>query len=246
MELWTREHALTILPALAAMVAISLLLRHLLKGKPDRIRMIPLHIISALLFGIEIGKQLVSYANGYDLYHIPFHFCSLFIFMMPITSLYRGKHRNTVRGITATLCASVFLLMMLYPNLIYSANNIREFFTEYLSFHTVLFHNLVVFAFILFLTLGVHVPQRGERKAVAIFDLCFCIVSATMAQLLKTNYNNFYKCNIAPLETLRQSFWDILGYVPTQILYVVVVTALNLLFVQLAYTFYRAVRIRIK
>ncbi len=127
MELWTREHALTLLPAVALMIAVGLSLRHWLKDRPYKIRMIPFQILSAVLFAAEICKQVISFSRGYDLYHIPLHFCSLFIFMMPLMSLYKGKYVQGVRAVTSALCASVFLLMMIYPNLIYGASNIRSF-----------------------------------------------------------------------------------------------------------------------
>lgn len=242
MQLWTPEHAQTILPALAAMIVIALVLRLTIGNRSLKVRMIPFQILACILFAIEIGKQAVSLSRGYDLYHLPFHFCSLFIFALPVMAFYKGKHQQKVYGVTSALCMAVTLMMLIYPDLIYSAGNIREFFTDYLSFHTVLFHNIVMFAFILIAALGLHTPQKGEWKAVALFTVCFCVISATMAQLLETNFNNFYSCNIAPLETVRQSLQGILGYGLTQALYVVIVTVLDILFVQMSYWLYRLLR----
>jgi len=236
MELWSKEHAITLLPAVAVMIVIAFILRATIGKKDMKIRMIPFQILAVLLFLLEIGKQVDSYMNGYDLYHLPFHFCSLFIFMMPIMAFYRGKYENTVRAITTTLCASVFMLMMIYPCLIYGAGNINAFFTEYQSLHTVAFHNIVVFAFILCIALELHTPApKGEPKVLVIFMLCFCVISASMAHLLKTNFNNFYSCNIPPLETVRVAVAAALGEGVAALVYVLIVTVLDILFVQLAY-----------
>lgn len=242
MELWSKQHAMTLLPAFFVMLVLSAVLHKLLKDKSERIRMIPIQIVAVLLFLLEVGKQVVSVYRGYDLYCLPFHFCSLFIFMLPIMAFYRGKHKNTVYGITASLCMSVCALMLIYPCLIYSADNIRYFFSDYLSFHTVAFHNLVMFAALLIPALGVHTPQKGEGKPVALFVLCFCAVSATMAQLLKTNFNNFYTCNIPPLETVRQAVEAAAGTVPAMLMYVLVVTALDIGFVLGSYLLYKTTR----
>lgn len=240
MALWTYEHAATLLPSFAVMILTALFLRHFLKEKSDSARILPLRFVSIFLVAIEIGKQIVSFCNGYSLYHLPFHFCSLFIFALPVMSFYRGKHCRTVRGIVSAISASMSILLLIYPNLIYSAGNIREFFQEYISFHTVLFHNLVLFAFVLILALDLHPAQeKSAWKAVMVFTVCFCAVSATMAQLLQTNYNNFYSCNIPPLETLRISAQNTLGYGLTQGIYIVIVTILNILFVQISYRIYR-------
>ena len=243
MELWSPEHMRTLIPAVAIMVVIALILGKFLRGKDIKLRMIPLQIVACLLVALEIGKQVLSFEDGYDLYHLPFHFCSLFIFMMPIAAFYKGKHENTIRGITAAISTATALLTLIYPCLIYSANDVTNFFTNYFCFHTVAFHNLVIFGCILFLALELHTPDtKKDQKAVLLFIIGFCVVSATMAQLLETNFNNFYSCNIPPLEDLRITMQSILGYGVTQGLYIVIVTILDILFVTGSYWFYRLVR----
>lgn len=242
MQLWTPEHAKTLLPALAVMLVIGIVLRITLGKKDIKIRMIPFQIISCILFALEIGKQVLSAVEGYDLYHLPFHFCSLFIFMMPIMSFYRGKHKTAVTAITSAICTATTLLTLIYPCLIYSASDIANFFGDYFCFHTVTFHNIVIFGFILILALQLHTPQPKETKAVILFTVCFCIVSATMAQLLQTNFNNFYSCNIPPLEDLRKSLQGTSGYGVTQALYIAIVTVLDILFVFGSYWLYRLLR----
>lgn len=242
MELWTYEHTVTLLPAVAAMIVIAIVLRITIGNRDIKIRMIPFQILACILAVLELGKQIYSLSKGYDLYHLPFHFCSLFIFMLPLMAFYNGKHRQTVTAITATVCTAMTLLMLVYPNLIYSAGNIRDFFKDYLSFHTVAFHNIVVLECFLIYALDLHTPApKGEAKTVAIFTLCFCAVAAAMAQLLQTNYANFYSCNIPPLESLRLAVRASLGAIPSQLLYVAIVTALHLLFVPGCYWLYRLV-----
>jgi len=68
-----------------------------------------------------------------------------------------------------------------------------------------------------------------------VFTVGFCTVSASMAQLLETNYANFYSCNIPVLETMRISLQETLGYGLTQLLYVLIVSILNILFVLMSY-----------
>ncbi|MBR4108786.1 MAG: YwaF family protein [Oscillospiraceae bacterium] len=243
MELWTAEHAKTLLPALAVMLVLAWVLQRVIGNKSHKIRMIPIQVIACLLLLLELGKQAVSLAHGYDLYHLPFHFCSLFIFMLPLMAFYKGKHKQTVYAITASLCMAVCALMLIYPALIYSDGNIREFFTNYISFHTVAFHNLVMLSAILIPVLKLHEPaKKGEHKAIVLFMLGFCTVSAVMAQLLKTNFNNFYRCNIPPLETVRQIVETAWGSVPAMLLYVLIVTILDILFVLGSYRLYLLVR----
>ena len=242
MELWSVWHAKTLLPAFAAMILLTMLLRRWLGKKDLKIRMIPVQVVAVLLVLLEIGKQGVSFSRGYDLYCLPFHFCSLFIFMLPLAAFWKGKYANAIRGITAAISMSVLALMLIYPCLIYSAGNIENFFVDFMSLHTVAFHNLVMFVALLFPALALNEPGKGDVKRNALFILGFCVVSATMAQLLKTNFNNFYVCNIPPLETVRQAVENACGAVPAMLMYVLIVTVLDITFVFGAYWLYRLVR----
>lgn len=243
MELWSYEHKITLLPAFVAMIGIGLLLRWWLGKKDYWVRMIPVQILTVILLVLEVGKQGFSFARGYDLYHIPLHFCSLYLFALPVLSFYRGKHHSAVAAVCASITASLCLLIMIYPALIYGAWDINHYFDDYFAFHTVTFHNIVLLIFVLMVALDLYVPEKkGEWKPCAWFTVGFCLVSATMAQLLKTNYANYYQCNIPPLEAVRQSLQPVLGYGVTQLIYVLIVSALNIGFVLMCYWLYRAVR----
>lgn len=243
MELWSPEHIKTLLPALLVMIVLSVIFRRILGKRSLNTRMIPIQVIAVLLILLEIGKQVASFRRGYDLYHIPLHYCSLFLFTLPVMAFYKGKHRQTVYGVTAGVCGSLFLLMLIYPALIYSSWDIQNYFKSYFAMHTVTFHNLVMLAFLLIVVLGVHTPRaKGEVKEMVVFIGTFCAVSAAMAQILKTNYANFYQCNIPPLEELRLTIQKALGYWPTQILYVLIVSALTVGFTVMSYYAYKALR----
>ena len=242
MVLWTPTHVETLLPALLVMFAIAALLGWTLRNCSRKVRMIPFQILACLLVVLEIGKQVLSLRDGYDLYHLPFHFCSMLIFLPIIMAFYRGKYEKTVVCITTAVASAVFLLTAIYPDLIYSAQAVKEFTTNYFSFHTVAFHNVAMLLFLLIPALKLHEPEpKGEPKKVQLFILGFCAVSASMAYLLETNFNNFYTCNIAPLEAVRQSVETALGHTVASIFYVLIVTVLDVLFVTGAYWFYRLI-----
>lgn len=245
MVLWTPQHAKTLIPAIIVMLILALVLRKCLLQKDWHKRMIPVQIIAALLILLEVGKQIYSFSVGYDLYHIPLHYCSLFLFSIPAMAFYHGKHRQAVQTAASAFSASLFIFMLVYPDLIYSGSDVDQFFTRFLSFHTVAFHNLVMLAFVLILALNLaEPPKKSDSKVIIVVTGIFCVISATMAQLLKTNYASFYNCNIPPLEAIRLGMQPVLGYAPAQLIFVVLVAIATIAFTVGAYWLYRGLRDR--
>lgn len=254
MELWTKEHFWQLIPTTIIMLIIALILNCFIGKKSLKVRMIPFQILAVLLFISEIGKQIASATqeSGYDLYHIPLHVCSLFIPLLPLMSFYQGKHKDVVRVITCSVTLSMVLFMVVYPNLIYGAGNILNFpkffddltnFDYYFDFHTVFFHNIVIFEFILIIVLRLHHVDENKSylKPVAIFGAVFAIIAAVMSQLLQTNYANFYTCNVGPVQAFVDSIKEAIGYAAGQTIYVVILGSLHVVFFSGCYYLYRAI-----
>ena len=202
--------------------------------------MIPFQICTIFILVLEVIKQVKSFIDGYDLYHIPLHFCSLFLYLLPLMSFYSGKYKDRVRAVTTTVCGALFMLMMIYPSVIYSGDAIAGTFNNFWDFHTTVFHTVATFTFVLIVCLDLHTPNfKKDMVSVLVFIAVYCVIAGSMAQILQTNFNNFYHCNVPPLEELRVSLQSTLGYPLTQTLYVVVVSIVNLIFVTLAYNLFR-------
>jgi len=244
MELWTKEHFWQLIPTEIAMIIIALILNKFIGKKSLKVRMIPFQILAVLLFVSEIGKQYCSFTqeSGYDLYHIPLHVCSLFIPLLPLMAFYKGKYQDTVKAITCTVTTAMVLFMVIYPNLIYGAWNIKNFFNGYFDFHTVFFHNVVIFEFILIIALRLyHVGEKSYVKPIALFAAGFSLIAGVMSQLLKTNYANFYRCNIGPVQGLVDSIKAQIGESAGQLIYVIILGILHVLFFLACYYLYKAI-----
>ncbi len=248
MGLWTREHLITILPTFAIMIVIALLMRRLLIEKRYEIRMIPIKSIAVLLILMEIGKQWCSIVRGYDLYHIPLHFCSIFLYILPLFAFYRGKWQKSVSSIACATMMALFIGMLVLPNTIYTSARLATFFTDYFSFHTVVFHNLVIFALFLTLALDLHTPS-GERKELiflTVFGMAFVVLSASASHLLDTNYSNFLESSIGFVAEVVSRLGLAIGEIPAKILYGAVLGALHILLLIITYYLFFALSWAIK
>ena len=242
MQLWTPEHIKTVIPATIAMIVVAIILRLTIGKKSEAVRFIPFQIVAVALFVLEIAKQAYQLSTGYDVYSLPFHFCSLFIFLPITMAFYRGKHDQKVRAITTMACAALFMFMMIYPDLIYGAGNILAVKTDLMSFHTVVFHNLAMFEFILIIALNLYTPNaKRDMKVLLIFFTVYCLFEAIMANVLDTNFNSMYYCAIPPIESLRLTLHGALGSFFGQTLYCLGVTIGDLLFVSLGYWIFRLI-----
>ena len=146
-----------------------------------------------------------------------------------------------VYSIACSCMMCLFLFMTIYPNLIYAAGNVDNYFNfkdTFIHFHTVTFHNLVIVAFILTIGLKLHIPTKKYIVSHIIFVAIFALLAATFSQILKTNFANFYSCNIEPLENVRLSIIDSIGYFGGQTIYVVVLYGLHVAFILGAYHLY--------
>lgn len=243
MELWSPNHVKTLLPSFIVMIILGILLKIFLGNKSEKIRMIPLQICTVILLVLEFIKQVMSFIEGYDLYNIPLHFCSLFLYLLPAMSFYNGKHKDKVRAVTTTACASLFLLMAIYPSVIYSGEAIAGTFTSFWDFHTTVFHTIATFTFVIIIAVDLYNPKpKQDFFAILIFFAVYCLIASVMAQILETNYNNFYSCNVPPLENLRTSIAASLGYNVAQTIYVIIVSIVNLIFVNISYQLYRLLK----
>ena len=239
MELWSSNHVKTLLPSFIIMLILGVILRIFLKNKPEKIRFIPLQVCAIIIVVLEIIKQTLSIIKGYDLYHIPLHFCSLFIYLLPLMAFYRGKYKEKIRAVTTTACGALFMLMAIYPSVIYSGEAIAGCFDNFWDFHTTVFHVVATFAFVIIVFLELHEFNcKKDILYIAVFFLAYCVIAGSFAQIIQTNFNNFYKCNVPPIEDLRQSLISLLGYGFAQTLYVFIVSVVNLIFVTLSYYFY--------
>lgn len=243
MELWTKEHFWQLIPTEIVMIIIAIILNKLIGKKSLKIRMIPFQILAVLLFLSEIGKQYFSIQRGYDLYHIPLHVCSLFIPLLPLMAFYNGKHRDVVKTITCALTTSMVMFMVVYPNLIYGSWNIKNFFNGYFDFHTVFFHNVVIFEFILIIALRLHHIEHSKKniKALIFFGAGFSAAAGIMSQVLKTNFAKFYYCDVAGIGGIVDQIKGVIGDFAGQTLYVVILGILHILFFIGCYHLYRAI-----
>ena len=233
MGFWTYRHAVTVLPAFAILLVVAVIMRLLLKGRSYEIRMLPIKIIAVLLILLEIGKQAYSISIGYTFFRLPFHFCSIFLYVLPFMAFYRGKGWKNLCSIASATMLGLFIGMLVMPGCIYSEEVYDALFSNYLYFHTVAFHHLVVFAFFITFFLDLHKPtgRGGELLFVVMFSVGFVAVSCTMAYVLDTNFSQFLYSTVTPIENLAAKIEAAVGTELMNVIYTSCCAALHIIFI---------------
>ena len=236
MGLWTMTHLYQILPTFLIFAVISFIAAKTLGKCRPALRYIPLQVIAVTLLVLEVMKQINAAKGGsYDLYALPFHYCSLFLYLLPIHAFYHGKFSHFTDAAAFGCLASLTLDMILMPDVIYSAGNIKNFFGAFGDFHTVAFHNLVVLYFMLTIALKLYeLRTKHDLAVMSIFLAVYVVIAATLSYSLKVNFHNLYKCNIPFIENVRLAAVDALGVFGT-VLYVCILFILTILFAFASY-----------
>lgn len=241
MGLWTREHFIAIIPAWVVFIGIAILLRRLLAGRDDRVRRIPLQVITAVILVLEVIKQVKSLIEGYDLYFLPFHYCSLFLYLIPLHSFLRGRAREWIAPVTAACGASLVLFMAIVPTVVYSAENVLHITTEFISFHTVVFHHLVCLYMFCAVALGdFRFDTRRDLRKTAIFLAIYVAVATALSFALDVNFHNLKHCNFALVEDVRVALVGAVGWLG-QAVYDAVLFVMTIVFAYLSYGVLRLV-----
>lgn len=245
MVFWSKMHLITLLPTMIIMIGVSILISYLLRKKSQKIKIIPLQVLSAIAIGLEIAKQIIGIVDGYDTYWLPFHFSSIFLFSSVVVCFFTYNKTNWFARFSnsyfSTYLTMMFVFMAVYPEIIYSGETITNFSANFLNAHTIIYHNIVVFAF--FLMIGLNFYEKKTKfglMSAVLGSFSYGIVGGTMATILKTNYNSFYFCQVAPIEQIRQSLVNSLGF-GGQIIYVMMILAATIFFSIVCYGVFRLI-----
>lgn len=244
MGLWTIEFFWGVIPWFLFFASFAYLLRFLLKGK-EKTKIWILRGIAIAILVLEVAKQVVSLSKGYSLYHLPFHYCSLFLLVLPFHAFSFGKFKKYVDGISFATLTSLFFVYMIVPTVLYPKENFSEYFTNFFSFHTITFHHLVVLYLFLAIAFGsFKLKLKRDFPICAIFLSIFVIISTALSYTLSVNYHNLLKSNVDLIENnIRVPLNNALGwggqaiYVALMFVFTTVIAYLAYLLISLFYKY---------
>lgn len=203
------EYDKKVLPILfLSIVALAVVLAILFRRKSERIRSIPTAIIAIALLFIEIVKQRWNFLGDFDLYCLPFHYCSLFLLIIPLAELCGVKLSRIFRPIATCMAFTVSASMYVFPNGI--IGNACEVFGEsFYRTHTLIFHHLIVLYFVLSVLLRLYKPRWHDALGVGIAGALYVVVAIPIAYKFNVNYCNILESIIPVMEKFRIEYGQV-------------------------------------
>ena len=207
--MWTESEKIVLPITLGLIIIIALVLFVFLRKKSDKVKNIPLMIITLIMFVLEVIKQVRGIITGYDLWTIPLHFCSLFLYFYPLATLSRGKVKSF--GVTMAFVSSCLMTLLFYfnPSSIIG-DSAGDVFGSFSNFHTFTYHHLVM----LFLFTGLMLNMFKVTKKSFIYVLIgftiYGAVAVPLAHILNVNFCNLLTSNIPFMENLRLAVGQII------------------------------------
>lgn len=184
------------------MLLLTLVLARCLRGCAPRVRALPTAAVAVLLLLLELEKQRRNLTDGFSAYALPFHYCSLFVFFIPLAELGPRRTRAFFRPVAAACALAVTLGIYLTPGSILARTG-ELFFQSFSVFHSYLFHHLVILYLLLTLALGRVTPRHGDALRAGAVAALYAAVGIPLAFLLDSNYCNFLESVLPPLEAFR-------------------------------------------
>ncbi len=202
---WSKGDALVLPLALAFIIATGVVLRIFLRGKSEKVRSVPLKVLAIFIVVLEVCKQI--YYNVFEpftYYILPLHFCSTFIWLMPLAQFTTGRARQFFKPMPICYSLMVIALIYAYPRVLLG-NSTADVFGSFHNLHTLLFHHCMVAYFVFSVLLEDYRPQKSDWLPLVLGVVFYALYAVPAAYALNVNYVNILRSDFAPFERIRIS-----------------------------------------
>jgi len=205
---YSKELQIFTVIAYSIIILLAIGLKFLLKNKKDSIKEIPLNVIGIIIIVLEINKQVKNclgyhyrlifrneiFADGFQAYALPFHFCSFFIFWIIFKFIFFKNEKLSMlfKNMAFLWSALITFLMVLYPGIVYG-DEVERLINSNVLEHTVVFHFLVAAYFAIACALRTYRFKLKDIYYAPIGILIFGALAIPAAHIFKENYCAIYK-----------------------------------------------------
>lgn len=199
---WSRAEWFVLPAMILFIIVITFLLRILLKNRSIYEKYSPFKYISIFLVILELIKQVVNVIDGFNTWNLPLHYCSMFVFFFSLAH-FGGKKINELFKAVAVACSLTMTICFYFSPSSIIGNSCANVFESFFSFHTFVFHHLVILYCALSVALNDYIPYKNDYKKVLVVMTIYSIIALSMSYILNTNYCNFLCGTVEFIEIIR-------------------------------------------
>mgnify|MGYP005757725451 FL=1 len=201
---WTKDEIQIVPITLMVIIFLSVIINFCLRNKSEKVKRIPLLIITIIILILEVIKQIYNLVIGYNLWKLPLHFCSIFLFVFSFASFGKGTLRKIGDVISLSGGFAVLVAFLISPRNIIG-NACENVFANFDQFHTFTYHFLVFFY--LFILIGSNLVQAkfSDIKYIITTVLGYAIIAIVAGYSLNVNFCSVLHNNYSFLEAIRLS-----------------------------------------
>lgn len=201
---WSAKEKIILPIMIVVLLILAIGICLLTRNKSEKIKRLPLFIITIIILVLEVAKQIYNICIGYNLWAIPLHFCSLFMFFYSFSNFGKGKLKRF--GDIMTVCCTFLVILLFYIN---PSNIIGEscenVFANFSSFHTFTYHHLLFLYYFIFLGSNLILAKFSDLWYILIGIVSYAIVAVTFAYSLNVNFCSILHNSVNFLEAIRGS-----------------------------------------
>lgn len=202
---WSRGDVEVLPVATFAIIFLAVVFGLVLRNKSEKVRSLPLKGLAILIVLLEVCKQI--YYNVYEpftYYVLPLHFCSTFIWRMPLAQFTRGKVQRFFKPMPFCYSLIVIALIYAYPRVLLG-NSTSNVFGSFHNTHTIMFHHVMVAYFAFSVAVKDYIPRKNDWIPLVSGVAFYALYAVPVAYILNVNYVNILKSDFPPFEKIRLS-----------------------------------------
>ena len=208
--MWTLNDIIILPITFLIMLGIVLVTKFLLKNRSDKIKRIPFIIITSVFLILEVIKQIIwiwEPGGNYNLFWIPLHICSIFIYATPLALFTKqnSKVSNTFWALSLIGALMVTVGLYIVPEVIMSAcNTIFTPQANFLTYQTFIYHNLIVMFLMFWIALNPFQPSKKDLIKASVIFSAFMAFCAVMAHALQTDFMRYLNFPISLIDIVLE------------------------------------------
>lgn len=188
--------------SLLVILAISFVLRLVLKNKSNMAKQAPFFVITVILLVLEIIKQVLAMQGGYSIGALPMHFCSTYFVWFSLANFTKGKFRAAMK--TVAFVSTIYLVALFYfAPVIVIGDACKNIFATFGSFHTFVFHHLVILYFFLCLFLKNYHFEKRHLLHWVVSISAYYLLAVFVANKTGVNFMSILYCEIQYIDNIR-------------------------------------------